>query len=143
MSESKQLSQFSRPRIIVAMPAYNEEKYIGTMVLAAKQYADEIIVLDNKHTFNYYTVRLKDRRINRNELRKHLESRGIQTMVYYPLSLHLQEVYASLGYKIGDFSESELAQEQVLSLPIYPELSERQIQEVVEAIRLGIQKLGK
>jgi len=87
-----------------------------------------------KSSCNYYTIRLKDARLNRNELRKHLESKGIQTMVYYPLSLHLQEVYKYLGHKPGDFPQSERAQEQVLSLPMYPELSEAQIEEVVKEI---------
>lgn len=89
----------------------------------------------NKSSCNYYTIRLKDSRLDRNELRKHLESKGIQTMVYYPLSLHLQEVYKGLGYKLGDFPQSEQAQEQVLSLPMYPELSEMQIEEVVDEIK--------
>jgi dTDP-4-amino-4,6-dideoxygalactose transaminase len=88
-----------------------------------------------KSSCNYYTIRLKDSRLNRNELRKHLESKGIQTMVYYPLSLHLQEVYRYLGHKPGDFPHSEQAQEQVLSLPMNPELSEEQIQEVVGEIK--------
>ena len=84
---------------------------------------------------NYYTIRLKGSRLNREALRKHLESKGIQTMIYYPLSLHLQEVYTYLGHKPGDFPKSEQAQEQVLSLPMYPELSEAYIEEVVEGIR--------
>jgi len=88
----------------------------------------------NKSSCNYYTIRLKDSRLNRDELRKHLNAKGIQTAVYYPLSLHLQEVYKSLGHKPGDFPHSEQAQEQVLSLPMYPELSQRQIEEVVAAI---------
>jgi len=90
---------------------------------------------DGLSSFNYYTIRLRNRRIDRNELRKYLASKGIQTSVYYPLSLHLQEVYKSLGYKAGDFPASELAQEQVLSLPMYPELSEKQIEEIAVAIR--------
>ena len=89
----------------------------------------------NEPSCNYYTIRLKDPRLNRNELRRHLESKGIQTAVYYPLSLHLQEVYKPLGYKSGDFPESVQAQTQVLSLPMYPELSQKQIKEVVDAIK--------
>jgi dTDP-4-amino-4,6-dideoxygalactose transaminase len=88
-----------------------------------------------KSSCNYYTIRMKDSKLSRDELRKYLESEGIQTMVYYPLSLHLQEVYKYLKYKSGDFPESERAQEQVLSLPMYPELSEEQIEEVVSEIR--------
>ena len=88
-----------------------------------------------EHAFNYYTIRLKDANLGRDELRRHLESRGIQSMVYYPLSLHLQQIYDVLEYEVGDFPESEMAQEQVLSLPMYPELSEEQIHEVAGCIR--------
>ena len=64
----------------------------------------------SKSSCNYYTVRLTAPHLDRNELRKYLESKDIQTMVYYPLSLHLQEVYKDLGYKRGDFPQSEQAQ---------------------------------
>jgi len=92
----------------------------------------------SKSSCNYYTISLKDSRLNRDQLRKHLESGGIQTMVYYPLSLHLQEVYKYLGHKPGDFPQSEQAQDQVLSLPLYPELSDEQIEEVVKEIKTQI-----
>jgi dTDP-4-amino-4,6-dideoxygalactose transaminase len=88
-----------------------------------------------KSSCNYYTIRLKDSRLNRDELRKHLESKGIQTMVYYPLSLHLQEVYKYLKHKSGDFPQSEQAQEQVLTLPMYPELSEEQVEGIAGEIK--------
>ena len=71
----------------------------------------------------------------RDALRQYLTSQGIATAVYYPLSLHLQEVYRSLGYQPGDFPESERAQGEVLSLPIYPELSEEQIERIVATIK--------
>jgi dTDP-4-amino-4,6-dideoxygalactose transaminase len=83
---------------------------------------------------NYYTVRLTATRLDRQELRAHLDGRGIQTNVYYPLSLHLQEVYQDLGYHPGDLPHSELAQREVLSLPMYPELSDEEIRAVVAAI---------
>ena len=85
-------------------------------------------------SFNYYTIRLTGDRIDRDKLRQHLAAKGIQTSVYYPLSLHLQEVYQPLGYKPGDLPESESAQEQVLSLPMYPELTEKQIAVIVNAV---------
>lgn len=88
-----------------------------------------------KSSCNYYTIRLKDSRLNRNELQQHLESKNIQSMVYYPLSLHLQEVYKYLGHKPGDFPQSEQAQERVISLPMYPELTEAQIKKVIGEIR--------
>jgi dTDP-4-amino-4,6-dideoxygalactose transaminase len=83
---------------------------------------------------NYYTVRISNPRLDRQKLRVHLDSRGIQTNVYYPLSLHLQEVYRDLGYKKGDFPESERAQNEVLSLPLYPELRRDEIEQVVTEI---------
>lgn len=101
------------------------------------------------HVFNYYTIRLNFQSQpqsqsqskyqspitnHRSRLQSYLASCGIATAVYYPLSLHLQEVYRSLGYKPGDFPESEQAQEQVISLPMYPELSEEQIKEISGAI---------
>lgn len=92
---------------------------------------------------NYYTIRLKNSHIKRNELRKYLESKGISTAVYYPLSLHLQEVYKPLGYKLGDFPNSEQAQEQVLSLPMYPELSQEQIEEVVNEVNKFLKLTAK
>lgn len=56
-------------------------------------------------------------------------------MVYYPLSLHLQKAFSYLGYKPGDFPESEKAQDEVLSLPIFPELMESEIEEVCQRIK--------
>jgi dTDP-4-amino-4,6-dideoxygalactose transaminase len=83
---------------------------------------------------NYYTIRITHGGIDRQRLREHLDSHGIQTNIYYPLSLHLQEVYKDLGYKRGDFPESERAQDHVLSLPMYPELRNEEIREVAAEI---------
>ncbi len=89
----------------------------------------------SSHIFNYYTIRVRNSRRNRNELREYLNSQGITTAIYYPLSLHLQEVYKYLKHKSGDFPHSEQAQEQVLTLPIYPELRDEQIEDIAQAIR--------
>ena len=94
----------------------------------------------NTTSANYYTVRLRDQHINRSELRQHLASKDIDTSVYYPLSLHLQEAYKNLGHRRGDFPESELAQEQVLSFPMFPEISEEQVIEVVERVKEYLRK---
>ena len=90
---------------------------------------------DSYHIFNYYTIRLENSHGDRDKLREHLSAKGIATAIYYPLSLHLQEVHKALNYQNGDFPESEQAQEQVLSLPMYPELDEWQIDEVVAGIK--------
>ena len=67
-------------------------------------------------------------------LREHLLNRGIPTEIYYPRPLHLQKAFAYLGHKPGDFPESEAAGLEVLSLPIYPELTDEQQRLVVAAI---------
>lgn len=87
------------------------------------------------HIFNYYTIRWKNPGKKRDDLRKYLHGKGVDTAVYYPLSLHLQEVYKSLSYRRGDFPESERAQEEALSLPMYPELKNEDIEKIVMLIR--------
>lgn len=85
----------------------------------------------NESIFNQYTLRVE----RRDELLAYLKSRGIGTAVYYPLPLHLQPCFAYLGYQAGSCPESERAAREVLSLPIYPELTSAQLDEVVGAIR--------
>jgi dTDP-4-amino-4,6-dideoxygalactose transaminase len=71
----------------------------------------------------------------RDELKAHLEANGVGCALHYPLPLHLQKCYASLGHKAGDFPNAEKSAAQCLSLPIYPELTEAQIQRVVEVVK--------
>ena len=84
-----------------------------------------------RHIINQYVIRAR----RRNELRAFLKEKGIGTEVYYPLPLHLQECFARLGHKAGDFPESEKAANETLALPVYPELSEAQARYVVDTIR--------
>ena len=83
------------------------------------------------HVFHQYTIRAP----RRDELREYLANRQIGSEVYYPLPLHLQASLTALGYRKGDFPAAERAAEEVLSLPIYPELREEEQQAVVEGIR--------
>jgi dTDP-4-amino-4,6-dideoxygalactose transaminase len=84
-----------------------------------------------KHIYNQYTIRTE----RRDELRDYLKEKGIPSMIYYPLGLHLQPAFAYLGHKEGDFPETEKASREVLSLPIYPELSKQEIKQVASAIK--------
>jgi UDP-2-acetamido-2-deoxy-ribo-hexuluronate aminotransferase len=68
-------------------------------------------------------------------LKDYLKEKGIPSMIYYPLGLHLQPAFSYLGHKEGDFPETEKASKQVLSLPIYPELLKQEIKQVTEVIK--------
>jgi dTDP-4-amino-4,6-dideoxygalactose transaminase len=85
----------------------------------------------NVSIFNQYTLRVA----RRDALQSFLKERGIGTSVYYPLPLHLQPCFAYLGYKAGSCPESERAAGEVLSLPIFPELDQSQLDEVIAAVR--------
>ncbi|HEY9688363.1 MAG TPA: DegT/DnrJ/EryC1/StrS family aminotransferase, partial [Coleofasciculaceae cyanobacterium] len=71
----------------------------------------------------------------RDRLRNELQNRGIGTAIYYPLPLHLQAVYANLGYQPGSFPVAERLGHQVLSLPMFPELTPEQQDRVIAAIQ--------
>ena len=71
----------------------------------------------------------------RDDLKKHLEAKKIGCALHYPLPLHLQKCYASLGYKAGDFPVAEKAARECLSLPIYPELTDAQVQRVAQVVK--------
>jgi dTDP-4-amino-4,6-dideoxygalactose transaminase len=85
----------------------------------------------SEHIFNQYTIRAE----RRDALQEHLKARGIGNSVYYPLPLHLQPCFAYLGYKEGQCPVSEQASREVLSLPVFPELTAAQRDEVVVAVR--------
>lgn len=85
----------------------------------------------NLHIYNQYVIRVK----NRDELREYLKQKEVETEIYYPLPLHLQECYRDLGYQKGDLPESEKAANETLALPIYPELTEDQQKEIAQQIK--------
>jgi dTDP-4-amino-4,6-dideoxygalactose transaminase len=82
------------------------------------------------HVYNQFTIRCSDR----DNLREHLRTCGIPSEIYYPIPLHLQRAFAYLGHQAGEFPASEAASREVLSLPIYPELTEEQQRQVIAAI---------
>ncbi len=89
------------------------------------------------HVFHQYTVRVQER----DKVQKLLTARGVASTVYYPTPIHLQPIYASLGYRSGDLPECERAAQEALSLPIYPELTNEQIEHVANALAESLREI--
>lgn len=104
--------------------AYYNNKFTDTIVQTPYISPDCVSV------YNQYCIRVS----RRDELVAHLRENNIGCDIYYPLSLHMQECFAYLGYKKGDFPESEKAAQEIMALPIYPELSDKMKQYVVDTI---------
>jgi dTDP-4-amino-4,6-dideoxygalactose transaminase len=86
------------------------------------------------HVYHQFAIRVSQRDL----VQRRLAERGVRTSVYYPLPLHLQPMYRDLGYRPGDFPEAERAAREVLCLPMYPELTDAQVDEVIAACRQSL-----
>jgi dTDP-4-amino-4,6-dideoxygalactose transaminase len=100
------------------------------LLLGIPGVAPPLIPEGYEHVFHQYTFRVE----RRDALVQSLSERKIGSAVYYPVPLHLQPLYASLGHKPGDFPHAEHAAQEVLSLPMFPELRSEQIARVAEAV---------
>lgn len=93
------------------------------------------VMLRNTHVWHQYTIRVTTGAgITRDELMKELAARGIGSMCYYPVPVHLQKAFAHFGYRKGDLPVSEQLAKEVVSLPMYPELTELQVKYVTEEV---------
>jgi dTDP-4-amino-4,6-dideoxygalactose transaminase len=113
-----------------AARAANAAKY-NKLFADCEQVSTPTVREGNVSIYNQYVIRVP----KRDELQAHLKEQGIGTAIYYPLSLHQQECFAGLGHKPGDFPESEKAAAETLALPVYPELTDEQIEYVATTVR--------
>jgi dTDP-4-amino-4,6-dideoxygalactose transaminase len=88
----------------------------------------------SRHVYHLFVIRVPERDL----VRSRLSQSGVQTGVHYPIPVHLQPAYRDLGYVQGDFPVCEAAAAEVLSLPMFPELTESQIEQVVDAVCAGL-----
>jgi len=102
------------------------------MLSGIKAIVTPVIRPESKHTFHLYVIRVE----NRNELIAFLNESGIETAIHYPKALHNLPAYQYLGYMPDDFKIANAYQEQILSLPMYPELKNEELEYVVECIKL-------
>ena len=84
-----------------------------------------------KHVYHLYVIRSKDR----GKLQELLKSNGINTLIHYPFPIHLQKAYSHLGYKEGDFPVTEKIAKEILSLPMYPELENKELELICKTIQ--------
>ncbi|MEH7522584.1 DegT/DnrJ/EryC1/StrS family aminotransferase [Bacillus sp. JJ1503] len=116
-------SELRREKAAVYTQLLNEQ--LGDLVKTP------VVKEGNYHVFHQYTIRVE----KRDELQAFLKEQGVQTMIYYPLPLHVQPVFKDLGYQEGDLPESEKAAKEALSLPMFPELKQEQQEYVVAKIK--------
>jgi len=84
-----------------------------------------------RHVFHLFVIRYP----NRESLRSYLEKNGIKTMIHYPVPIHLQEAYKELGYKLGSFPVTEKFSKEILSLPIFPQIENREVEKISSIIK--------
>jgi dTDP-4-amino-4,6-dideoxygalactose transaminase len=105
-------------------------RHYSALLAGSRQVTAPTELADRRHVYHIYAVRTRDR----DGLQRALQAEGVQTGLHYPIPVHLQKAHADLGYKAGAFPESEAAAREVLSLPIYPEMTSRQVEQVVAAV---------
>lgn len=127
----KHLDNFNGLRKKAADFYDNSFKGIGGIVLPKRSPA-------STHIFHQYTIRVTDGR--RDDLRKHLGTMNIPSMIYYPGPLHTQEAYRGLGYKVNDFPVTSLLCNEVLSLPMCPDLDQDQLDYIAEGVKMFFEK---
>ncbi|MDD2285582.1 MAG: DegT/DnrJ/EryC1/StrS family aminotransferase, partial [Paludibacter sp.] len=119
----KYLDNYIRARQVVAAEYDKAFSNVEQLIIPGRN-------LSSTHVFHQYTLKLNG--VDRAGLQTHLQARGIPSMVYYPVPLHMQKAYKDKRYQEGDLPVAEKLAACVLSLPIHTEMSEKQIQYIIE-----------
>lgn len=125
----KHLDEYNRARQTVA--AYYDSAFRNKSCLIIPERNPK-----STHVFHQYTLILKG--VNREKLQADLTAKGVPSMIYYPIPLHLQKAYRDVRYKAGDFPVAEMLTANVLSLPMHTELDEEQLKYIVDAVKDGV-----
>ena len=118
------LDEWNRKREIIAQMYSQHFNEVGDLILPA-------IKEGNKSAYHLYVVRTK----NRDELLDYLNSRGIETIIHYPIPIHLQEAYTELQLKRGSFPITEMLANEILSVPIHPHLTKQELQYIINCTK--------
>ena len=121
----KYLDSWNKKRRLIADLYTNKLNESLPFIITPKEYKDR------KSVYHLYIIRVP----KRNKLLKYLNERGIGASIHYPTPIHLQKAYKYLGYKRGDLPLSEKIAGEIISLPIYPELTETKINYIVDTIK--------
>lgn len=128
LAQLKKINNFTQKRIENAQKLIEGLKDIKGLTLPQ-------ISPGVKHVFHQFTVRCDNKKIKREKLIAFLKEKGIGSGIYYPKPLHLHPHFKKFGYQEGDFPVSEKASKEVLSLPVHPLLSEKEIEEIIKTIK--------
>ncbi len=120
----KHLDSWNKKRQLIADLYSKKLKNIGDLILPT-------ILTGNKSSNHLYVVRTKQR----DELFNFLNSKGVETIIHYPIPIHLQKAYQELALKKGSFPISESLSKQILSLPIHPHITNQEVEHVVNSIK--------
>jgi len=119
----KHLDKWNKKRINIAK--MYDESFSNKNYITPLKYDNNVTPV-----YHLYLVKINDR----NKLQEHLKTSGINTLIHYPIPSHLQEAFRYLGYKTGDFPVSEENSGKILSLPVFPQMSDEEVNYVINSI---------
>lgn len=108
--------------------------YYAEQLKSLPQVVVPVTKSDRTHVFQTYAVRVP----NRDKVMEHMKAKGMGVLIHYPIPLHLQEAYAEIGHKRGDFPAAEKVANEILSLPMFPHISKEQVEAVVKALKESV-----